>query len=289
MDQVLTRKIQQWLQQPDEEQTVEEGATLLLQLNRNRILFRNIIMRPEKMKAKLVYELNKHLKIRLDGKTLDDVVQMQAILLPSVQATLDKQAEAEQTEAPTEASEEGQAEQAAAPKLIGRYELHDQLPDHIKALYDENGARFVKIKELYNTLLEMEDAPICDRYEYLKQLESIDRAYHQAWSEYDAFVQQWMADEQNDPEQPDGTTTEQPEPEAPATETPAPIDTKAVNAARKYLSEKKAALTDMQPEDEAFAPLLAKMQERVDLVLASGGTFKPDYQAELEALGLKFE
>ena len=56
---------------------VERGALLLLKLNRNRILYQNILRRPAKYEAKLRYELRKFLRIRQDGLTMDGVRRMQ--------------------------------------------------------------------------------------------------------------------------------------------------------------------------------------------------------------------
>ena len=82
MDNNFTEKIRAWLNIPVNERNVEEGATMLLQLNRNRILHQNIIRRGAKMMPKLEYELKKHLRIRDDGKTLHEVVAMEKEVMP---------------------------------------------------------------------------------------------------------------------------------------------------------------------------------------------------------------
>ena len=46
MDDKFTEKIQQWLDTPSSERSIEEGAALLLKLNRNRILYSNIMRHP---------------------------------------------------------------------------------------------------------------------------------------------------------------------------------------------------------------------------------------------------
>ena len=76
MDQKLTKQIQDWLNAMPDQQDIVKGATMLLQLNRNRILYQNILRNPVKLKGKLVYELQKHLNIRLDGLTVQDVKVM---------------------------------------------------------------------------------------------------------------------------------------------------------------------------------------------------------------------
>lgn len=66
MDNKLTEKIQDYLNQSPAERNVVEGATMLLSLNRNRIFFQNVVRKPEKYADKVTYELNKYLTIRLD-------------------------------------------------------------------------------------------------------------------------------------------------------------------------------------------------------------------------------
>lgn len=64
----INAKIQAYLDTPPSERDVVAGATLLLSLNSNKILFQNVVRKPEKFADKVEYELRKHLKIRLDGK-----------------------------------------------------------------------------------------------------------------------------------------------------------------------------------------------------------------------------
>ncbi len=89
MDEKLTHKIQDYLDTPPSERDVVAGATLLLSLNRNKILFQNVIRKPEKFADKVEYELRKHLKIRLDGKTVSDIALMNITVIPSAQRIID--------------------------------------------------------------------------------------------------------------------------------------------------------------------------------------------------------
>lgn len=89
MDEKLTHKIQDYLDTPPSERDVVAGATLLLSLNRNKILFQNVIRKPEKFADKVEYELRKHLKIRLDGKTVSDIARMNITVIPSAQRIID--------------------------------------------------------------------------------------------------------------------------------------------------------------------------------------------------------
>lgn len=166
LDERLTRQIQDWLSSDRQRETVAEGAGLLLRLNRNRILHQNILRRPDKMLPKLIYELKKHLRIRLDGLTLDDVRRMDPVV---------------RAEAKTIIAER------QTPKYRGKRADHDSLPDDIKTLYEKNLKVFHNIRKLFTTLLTMEDAMPCDRYEYLKILDEQDKLYRANWKAYDSY------------------------------------------------------------------------------------------------------
>ncbi len=166
IDEKLTKQIQDWLDAPESERLTSVGAELMLRLNRNRVLYQNIMRRPDKMKAKLVYELKKHLRIRLDKKTIEDVATMSRKLMPAAQELLATHEQAEHS---------------------GKRSDHDTLPDDIRTLYDKNGAIYDKIKQTYNELLSMEDSAPCDRYEQLCVLADLDAKYRANWKLYDTF------------------------------------------------------------------------------------------------------
>ena len=230
----LTEQIQAWLSTEPAERDIRTGADLLLRLNRNRALHQTILRRPEKMAAKLAYELGKHLRIRLDGYTMAEVVKLQAELMPQVAAPLETDPTATHS---------------------GRRADHDQLPEHIRAIYEQGGEIFRKMKQIYETLRTMDNRPPCDRYEHLQILAELDSKYRRGWETYDTYS----------PEVEAATTTADNTPATPA------ADAKAVAAARKYLSRNKAKLATLTGEEADR--LRAEMQQRIDLVLSSGGSF----------------
>ncbi len=242
MDVKLTKSIQQWLEQPASERDIPLGAGLLLRLDRNRILYLNILRRPVKMAQKLEYELRKHLRIRLEVGTIEEVKRMDKEVTVRAAATV------------------------RAADHRGRRADHDSLPDDIRALYDRNGDIYAKLRQCYDTLRQMHQAAPCDRYEYLKILDELDKAYRANWEAYDSYT-------------------------PPTDNAPSPVDTpqmptaKEVSAARKFISSNRAKLA-AQPDNAA---LLAAMQQRIDLILASGGDIKPDIRATLTEFGLNFE
>ncbi len=270
MDDKLTKSIQDWLELPAAERDIPLGAEMLLRLNRNRILYQNILRRPEKMAAKLEHELRKFLRIRLDRMTMADVQR------------LDKEVTARATQsleagAPLPSGEEPDPEDKAPHR--GRRDDHEQLPEDIRALYDRNGEVYDKLRRCYDTLRRMEQAAPCDHYAYLKVLDSLDKEYRANWLEYDSYTPPTAEAS----EETEAACHAEP---VEASEAPPAVPTaKEVAAARKYVSTNRKKLA-AAPEDEA---LLEEMQQRIDIVKAAGGEFKPDIRDELETLGLKFD
>lgn len=261
MDAKLTADIKRWLDTPASERDIEVGATLLLKLNRNRILYNNVMRKPQKFLGKLEYELKKHLRIRLDGLTLREVALMEQQVIPAVMKVLADGAPIEPT---GEVAEDGQQ-----PKYVGKRGDHDTLPEDVQALYVRNGEVWGKIKETYETLKQMEKSPACDRYEHLKVLTELEAEYRANWEKYDHY------DAANNVAA-DGSGKE--------------ISAADVTAARKYLSTNKSKLAALAEEgdEDKFLALKDKMQQRIATILTSGGTFDAEYQQSLEELGLTF-
>ena len=249
MDHKFTEKIRTWLNTPVNERSIEEGATMLLQLNRNRILHQNIIRRGVRMMPKLEYELKKHLRIRDDGKTLHEVVTMEKVMMPAVEQLLTKP----------------EAEHA------GKRADHDELPEEVQQLWDGNFERYTKIKALFEELKAMEKMQPCDRYEKLKLLDEAEKAYREALSAYDSYVK-----EDNFPTK----TEEQPV-------DPAELATQIGNA-RKYISEGKGKLKKLIDEgnEAKAATLREKIVERVRTIQQAGAPISDDTFAELSELGI---
>ena len=249
MDHKFTEKIREWLDKPVNERNLAEGATMLLQLNRNRILHQNIIRRGEKMMGKLEYELKKHLRIRDDGKTLHEVVAMERVIMPAVEQLVTKP----------------EAEHA------GKRADHDELPEEVQQLWDGNFERYTKIKALFEELKAMEKMQPCDRYEKLKLLDEAEKAYREALTAYDSYVK-----EDNFPTK----TEEQPV-------DPAELATQIGNA-RKYISEGKGKLKKLIDEgnEAKAATFREKIVERVRTIQQAGAPISDDTLAELSELGI---
>lgn len=256
LDNALTNDIQNWLAQPEAECDIEAGATLLLRLNRNRWMY-DMICRKRNY-SKLAYELRKHLAIRLEGLTTEQVVAMERAALPLAQESIEAGAPVISTEDDVQAAHRG------------RRADHDALPADVRALYERNGEVYFKMKNLFETLKQMENETACDRHELLKQLAELDREYRENWQTYDNAS-------------PDDGSAEQT-----VAETATACSAKAVIAARKFISTNRKALAEaIASGDSAKAEKLrSKMQQRVDTILAAGLNFDAEYRAEIETLGL---
>lgn len=260
MDAQLTEKIRKWLDTPIAERSLEEGATMLLRLNRNRVLHQNIIRRGVKMIPKLEYELRKHLRIRDDGKTMREVIVMEKQITPAVEELLNKP----------------EAEHA------GKRADHGDLPEEIQQLWDGNLERYKKIKALFEELKAMENMQPCDRYEKLKLLNEAETAYREALAVYDGYLK-----EKTFPKDEDGKEDNFPTKTEEQPVDPAELATQIGNA-RKYISEGKGKLKKLIEEgNEAKAETLrTKIVERVKIILQAGAPISDDTLAELSELGI---
>ena len=267
LDDKLTQDIRLWLDSPQEQRDLEQGAEMLLRLNRNRYMHAQILRR--RNFAKLEYELQKHLKIRLEGLTTREVALMEQEALPKIEESLAQGQPLPNTEEaqPTISTDGDQPEGV----FRGRRADHDTLPADLQALYERNGEIYFKMKQLFETLKGMEDATPCDRHELLTQLVDLDKAYRDNWNAYDT----WSAMAAGSVTEPDATDTTS-EPTA-----------QQLQAARKYISTNKPKLAAV--DGETANAMRKKMQQRVTLLLSAGQGFEPAYQSELEALGLVFD
>ena len=266
MDEKLTKNIQDWLATPAQDRDIDEGATMLLKLNRNRTLYNNIVRRPERFAGKLEYELRKHLKIRLDGLTVADVARMGREVMPRVEETLH--------EVPVISTD---AELPEGTVARGRRPDHEQLPAEIQALWDGNIENYHKVRDLHHRLKEMEAAPPCDRYEFLKLLDEADRRYRENLARYDGFVfgqepATVVADNTADDQAPEK-------------------DKARINAARKSISKWKAALVKAygDGDGEKCTEALSKISAAIADLRAASGALGAKVSAELLQLGVDLE
>ena len=94
-DITFTNKVKAWFDSEHTDDNIREGAMLLLQITNNRHLYQQIMMRPQHNLKKLQYELNKHLKYRMKGLSLDEVRKFDEVVTPVLQAAVDKAEQAD--------------------------------------------------------------------------------------------------------------------------------------------------------------------------------------------------
>jgi hypothetical protein len=128
----LIEKIKEVLKTPDGEINIEQAALLLLSLNRNRILYENILRR--KNVEKLKYELQKIYSYHSKEYAAEEVKELEAEAVKVVKTTFPEEEKREATE------------------TKGMRPDHDLLPDEIKAKYLENLNLYPRMRKLHEQL-----------------------------------------------------------------------------------------------------------------------------------------
>ena len=280
------------------EAELAEGATMVLQCNRNHALYNTIMRRPARYEEKIAYELRKHLRYLKDDMTLDEVKSMEARILPvignaiieterttdEVAAALGEIPENSFLPAPALSSEEPY-EQTDAIVARGKRTDHDTLPEAIRAIWDKNAERYKKIKQAHETCKTLTAA--CDRYEFTKAIAELWADYKKDFDTYDHYVLVPVNEEA-------GTQTTAAEEVQLSAE-----DLKAINAARPYISKnlpKLLALTAAAKQDgftEAQAQELEswrdRIQQRVDVLIRTKQVITEELRQQLTEADIKLE
>lgn len=246
---------------PEKEINLEKAATLLLQLNRNRILYDNITKR--KLFAKLKYEA---------GKTIDLFCARLGINQDNFE------------EDPTAEMEEQEKQFRTFPsveeleKNRGIRADHDALPDNIRLLFTQNSKLYLRMRKLHETLKTMDSAKACDRYPYIKEFLELDDAVVKNWEMYDAYKpeNETNTDDKKNTIDDKNVTNKVPS-----------IDAKRISANRKYISDNKNKLSKLLAEKSPkFEDLHKKMQDRVTELLTANAGMSDEQLTELAKLGI---
>ena len=266
LDQEFTNQLQQWLETPAAERDLTAGAALFHRLRpQERTLYRAFLIRPQVHAERLEYELTKHLRIRLEGFTLRQVAVMNKTVVPQVGAVL-------------------------TAGFKGRRKDHEKLPADIQKLYDDNGVIYEKMKSLYNTLLGMESAPACDRFEHLNPLRLLDNEYRSNWEKYDSYVLESETPEDGQEPVPAAAPSEAVAHSQQTDEEDADVaepTAKEVSAARKFISTNLHKLETEEKDEKRRNEMVQAIYERVRTIDDSGGTFKPDMAERLRVVGIE--
>lgn len=215
MDHQFTKLIQTWLNaKHDSDEDIIKGADMLFRLNRNRFYHFRATRQPQVYRSNIEYELNKFLKIRLDGMTIEEVRKMDALVIPEARAIINEGAPVATTQKSTkktdETDENGNENAKNADSIEGESSTddaelpssesdgvavirkgkrsdHEFLPAEVAALWDANAKRYKQIKSTFETLKTMEHQEPCDRYELLKILSDLDKRYRADMLTYDSY------------------------------------------------------------------------------------------------------
>lgn len=258
------------------ERDIENDAVLLLKLNRNRILYENIVRR--KLWEKLDYELNKQF-IHLCGRVGIDPKEFETENNGDVSGTGDVTAEMNEKAAAIMDVVDKYPEEH--PIILGLRSDHDTLPEEIKLLHVKNKDLYPLMRKCHEQLKLMVDAKPCDRYPFVTELIKLDDILQANWKQYDEYVP--------------GAAPVIPPVEKKEVTTGV-MDSKKVSAARKYLSTNKAKLSELDklvsadPENKATADkatkLRAGMCERLKELIDAGESVAENQLAELKEIGV---
>ena len=169
----LTPKIKKWLDTAPENRDIKAGAELLLRINRNRILYNNIMRNPARHAATLEYQLKKILKQRLIDTTHEEVARM----MVQVDAI---------------ANTHGLTREPRSEFQRGKRADHDQLPPEVQQLYVDNADIMRRMREAHTRLRMINSSnstcPDSDRYPLAKDIIRLDLQYRDNWNLYDHYV-----------------------------------------------------------------------------------------------------
>ena len=155
-------KCQEWLDTPQSERNLEVGAMLMLQANKNKILYQNAINKS--MFDKIAYELQKYLGSKFrkcDAVTVEKLTE--EIAVSGIEIT--------------------------AIESKGKRKDHDELPQEVQDIILTNSQRYARLRGLHERVkvLSGEGYTPCDRYPYLKEMLQLSTEIRNAWKFYDEF------------------------------------------------------------------------------------------------------
>ena len=251
LEQKYVDEVNAYLALPVAEREIEKGAMLMLKGNRNQTLHKNVIRKI--WHEKVEYELKKILGNRLivpeKEKDSEDVKVVAPLKTVSI------------TEIDTVVS--NHLNKATEIEVKGKRADHDQLPEAIQLIPEENKARYQQMRSLHEKLklMNAENFTAEDRKPVLDEFTKLDGDLRLSWDKYDTFVIG----------QPDNEVIKVIE-----------IDAKRIQSNRTYFSRlmKKETLTE---------EVLAETQSRYDEMQANKIVVSPEITEKLKAFGVKVE
>lgn len=280
----FTQKIKQWFDSEHTDENIREGAMLLLQINNNRHLYQQIMLRPQRMLEHLKYELQKHYDYRIKGLSLDEVRKFDGEVTPLLQKAVDSTADADKLAAdvaphlPFVDAENTDSIDATAIIAKGKRADHDQLPDEIKKIWEANCQRWKRIKELFEACKAYQLS--CDRFEGLNAAnEEFQKMLLTLKTEYYAYKQSMDQYDHAVPGQPEETAE---------TKTDVVISANAIGNARSYITKNIDKLIQLKADGktEQAEKLQANIEQRVKTLLDAKAEIKPATLDKIKEAGI---
>ena len=158
------QKCQNWLDMPASERNLETGAMLMLQANRNKILYKNVINK--KMFDKIAYELKKYLGDKFhncDAITVEKMTEEVKLVTTKIYF--------------------------ADSETKGKRKDHDELPQEVQDIILTNSQRYARLRGLQERVkvLSGKGYTPCDRFPYLKEMLQLSAEIRDAWKFYDEY------------------------------------------------------------------------------------------------------
>ena len=254
LDKEFTKAISVWLSTSREERDVVAGAELLLRLTGNRQFYATACVRPDVVHDHVEYELKKHLSIREAGHNTETLRALERGLLSEFQ-TMEESAVVSVADESTEDDAYVERAGGEAEHVVrrGRRADHDELPEYIQQIVEDNSVRYEQMRVLYNRLLSLQDAAPCDRKEDIFQLDKLHKEWGAAWKVYDHYGTAEALDDEPDDE------------DAAAADDGVVMDgltlSKKVSAAKRYLQKHKKKLSELQEIENPDASVLASITD----------------------------
>lgn len=263
-DKQLTQDLEDFLNAPEGKRDLQKGAVLVLKFSRNQILYANMMRAPHKFEKKMVYELTKARKERIRRLNAEEAMKLQKTVIPAVTEILRQYPE-----------DDVVVDGETLKQFYGRRADHDSLPADIRDLWQRNTEIWHKIKNLYEKLKTMDDAPACERLEFLKMMLELEQEHTRNFAVYDAAAATAGESFEGNTEQEQIKDDE----ESPAD------DASKINAARKYISDNRKKILTIDDAEKREA-LLAKIQDRYDYLIEAGANLAPEVVENLKEIGV---
>jgi hypothetical protein len=277
IDPKFTEKIARWLDSEHATtEQIEEGAQMLLSLNRDGAMYQRIMRRPQRELKFLEYKLQRFLRLRQDGQTIRDVIKLNDEIMPVLKTVTDKEPLPIEEQALLLPVLQPDEQNGGKEQFVrkGIRPDHDQVPAEIQVIWRANAERWKNIKEAYETCKQLTEP--CDRYEYLKVLKDTWYKYKQEMARYDDYR---LTDDKGS----DGA----------AEQTPAltPEQEKELGNADSYISKNLPQMQQLvvaakeedfnEAQKKQLESLRGRIQQRVDVLLKYGRTLTDERREQL--------